>query len=44
MLYRVNFYGSYAYYSNCFTDKAEAEKFYNMLLREGYKKVQFQEG
>ena len=45
MLYRVSFNASNASYSRCFTDRSEAEKFYNDLLRDGiYRNVSFQEG
>ena len=45
MLYRVSFNASNASYSRCFTDRSEAEKFYNDLLRDGiYRNVSFQVG
>ena len=44
MLYRVFFNASNASYARCFTDKEEAEKFYNNLLHAGYyTNVVFQE-
>ena len=45
MLYRVFFNASNASYARCFTDKKEAEHFYNDLLHAGcYRNVAFQEG
>nr|WP_296045746.1 hypothetical protein [uncultured Blautia sp.] len=45
MLYRVFFNASNASYARCFTDKEEAERFYNSLLGAGfYTNVAFQEG
>ena len=45
MLYRVFFNASNASYARCFTDKEEAEKFYNGLLHaDCYTNVVFQEG
>ena len=45
MLYRISFNASNASYSRCFTDRSEAEKFYNDLLHSGiYRNISFQEG
>lgn len=45
MLYRVFFNASNASYARCFTDKEEAEKFYNGLLHaDCYTNVAFQVG
>ena len=45
MLYRVFFNASNASYARCFTDKEEAEHFYNGLINSGcYRNVAFQEG
>lgn len=45
MLYRVHFNTCGANYSRCFTDKEEAEKFYNSILHAAcYSNVTFQIG
>lgn len=45
MLYRVHFNTYGASYSRCFTDKEEAEKFYNSILHATcYSNVTFQIG
>lgn len=45
MLYRVHFNTYGASYSRCFTDKEEAEKFYNSILHATYySNVKFQIG
>ena len=44
MLYRVFFNTSGASYARCFTDKKEAEKFYNGIKNSCYyKNVEFQD-
>ena len=44
-LYRVFFNASNASYARCFTNKEEAERFYNGLVNSGcYTNVVFQEG
>ena len=45
MLYRVFFSTNGAEYGNCFTDKEEAERFYNSIKDcSYYKNVKFQIG
>lgn len=45
MLYRVSFNTYGASYTRCFTDKQEAEKFYNSIKDSCcYNNVNFQEG
>lgn len=45
MLYRVSFNTYGASYTRCFTDKQEAEKFYNSIKDScSYNNVNFQEG
>lgn len=45
MLYRVSFNTYGAFYTRCFTDKQEAEKFYNSIKDSYcYNNVSFQEG
>lgn len=45
MLYRIFFKASAAEYGRCFSDRAEAEKFYNSILHsKSYSNVRFQIG
>lgn len=45
MLFRVFFSSNGAEYGRCFTDRTEAENFYNGLVRSGcYRNLKFQIG